>query len=87
MNRDQATVNLIQSAFPGRDRIIAQGYRDSQPFRELCLDYRECVATLERWTTQSAAEAVQRQEEYSELLTELRQEIESWLDVADSQSF
>lgn len=86
MNRDQATVSLIQSVCPGRDRLIERVYRDSPPFRELCHDFRRCVTALDRWTTRPAAEANQRQEEYSELLTELRQEIESWLDAVESES-
>ena len=81
------TLNLIQTEFPGRDRLIENAYRDSRPFRELCDDYRKCVAARDRWHRLEGNQPVPRWQEYHELLGELRSEIQTWLEAVESSHF
>jgi hypothetical protein len=85
MSHKTETLSLIRSCLPGRDLLIERAHRDNRGFRELCHDYRECVAAVERWKQHSGADADLRLEEYSELLTELSQEIETWLEAIDAR--
>lgn len=80
MSPEIDTLDLIQSTFPGQDRLIGQAFKENRSFHELCEDYRRCVAVLERWKEPTGAEASQRREEYNDLLVELGQEIQSWLE-------
>jgi hypothetical protein len=85
-SRDQEVVGEICSSFPGRDRLIESTYRAEWTFRELCQDFQECAAAVERWREMPSAESEGRFEEYSELLTELSKEIEAWLEGIESSS-
>ena len=78
MSRKSDTLRLIQTSFPGREDLIGDAFRD-QRFRELCEDYRRCDAALDRWKQETGAGITVRINEYSELLTDLGEEIESWL--------
>ena len=78
------TPRLIRDVFPGRDQLIERAYRDNRPFRELCDDYRKCFAALERWKLLESNQPVQRSQEYTELLGELRVEIQTWLEAMES---
>ena len=70
----------INSSFPGYERLIDLAYRDDPIFRELCDDYVRCAAALKRWQRSNGDESSPRIEEYSELLAELANEVEAWLD-------
>lgn len=76
----QNTQTLIACAFPGRELLIERVYRESRSFRDLCGDYRKCASALERWR-RSGDVSSPRVEEYAELLDELTEEIEVWLDA------
>ena len=82
MSRQLDMLNLIQSSFPGKDRLIEQAFHESRSFRDLCTDYRKCFVALHRWKKRTAPEACQRQLEYTDLLMELGKEIETWLDAS-----
>jgi hypothetical protein len=84
METRQSARSLIRSAFPGRDLLIERVFHDHATFRELCEDYRRCVAALERWRRLNGAGPLSRTEEYSELLARLTEEIEHWLDEIES---
>ena len=71
----------ISFSFPGNERLIDGAYRDDPTFRELCDDYGRCAAALERWQRSDGDESSSRTQEYSELLTELADEVEAWLDA------
>jgi len=81
MSPDTNTQELIQTTFPGQDRLIGQAFKENRSFRELCEDYRRCVTALQRWKRSTEAESSQRQQEYNDLLEELGQEIETWLEA------
>jgi len=87
MKRPRGTLSLIQAAFPGRERLIERAYSDNRPFRELCDDYRKCVGALERWKQLESDRPVERSHEYTELLGELRSEIETWLQAMETGSY
>jgi hypothetical protein len=72
---------------PGRDQLIERAYRGNRPFRELCRDYRKCFVALERWKDEDPGQAVPRWSEYSELLAELRGEIQIWLEAMEPGSY
>ena len=84
MKAPPEALSLIQTEFPGRNRLIENAYRDSRPFRELCDDYRKCVAARERWKRLESNQPLPRWQEYSELLGELRSEIQTWLEAIES---
>ena len=87
MTRHGETVSLILASFPGRDQLIERAYRGNRPFRELCDDYRKCVVALERWKQREANQPVPRWQEYTELLAELRGEIQTWLEAMETGSY
>ena len=66
--------------FEGWECYIEVACHENGEFRSLCEDYAVCARSLEDWQASDAAVAVQRQNEYTELLAELKQEIHSWLD-------
>lgn len=72
---------LIARAIPGRGSIIEVAWRASSSFRDLCLDYRNCAAALDSWRASNDPASASRAREYAELLAELAQEIEAWLDT------
>ena len=76
----------ISSSFPGNERLIDRAYRDDPTFRELCDDYVRCAAVLERWQRSGGDESSSRTEEYSELLAELADEVQAWLDAVVNDS-
>jgi hypothetical protein len=77
----QDTPSLIMRAFPGRDALIERAYRESVSFRDLCRDYRNCAAALERWRRSEDAMSAMRSQEYAELLGVLEAEIATWLEA------
>ena len=83
MSRELDTLKLIQSSFPGRDQLVEHAFHESRPFRNLCEDYRRCVAALHRWKKSTAAEGNHRRQEYTDLMMELGREIETWLEAMD----
>ena len=84
MKERPEALGLIQTEFPGWDRLIENAYRNNRPFRELCNDYRRCVAARERWQRLESNQPVPRWQEYRELLGELRSEIQTWLEAMES---
>jgi len=81
------TLSLIREMCPGRDQLIERAYRGNRPFRELCRDYRKCFVALERWKEEDPGHAVPRRQEYTELLGELRGEIQTWLEAMEMGSY
>ena len=86
MRSRQDARSLVRDAFPGHDALIDCGFRDHPPFRELCRDYRECAVALERWRRLNGEGPLSRTREYNELLAELAEEIELWLDTMEKGS-
>jgi len=70
---------MIKRRFAGRDLAVERLYRDSESFRGLCRDYLACAVALARWQESDSEEAQSRVGEYSGLLAELTNEIQSQL--------
>ena len=83
---DTDTLTLIRASFPHHDKVITRAFRENRSFRELCEDYRRCVAALHRWKKRQATEPPPRWKEYAELQVELGDEIQTWLEAVDSGS-
>ena len=81
------TLSLIRDSFPGRHQLIDRAYRGNRPFRELCDDFLKCARALERWRQLEANGTGPRRQEYTELLAELRGEIQTWLEAMDTGSY
>jgi hypothetical protein len=78
---------MIRAMFPDREELVERSYRDNRPFRELCDDYRKCVAALEHWKQLDTKTSAPRCDEYTDLLAELRGEIRIWLEAMESGSY
>ena len=86
MSPRRKTVTLIQTLYPGRDRLIESALREYPAFRELCVDYRRCASAVDRWQRQDGIEATSRHQEYAQLLEELGLEIQAFLDAMEPAS-
>lgn len=82
MGSTNTTIALILRAFPDRREVIERAFREQPSFRELCEDYRRCVAALGRWRQLNGEAPSVRSREYAELLEELTREIEECLGAA-----
>jgi hypothetical protein len=74
------SVALVIGQFESWKACIEQSFQESDDFQSLCEDYAVCAQALEKWEASNAALADQRRQEYSELLAELGQEIQDWLE-------
>ena len=74
------SLSRVISQFEGWEDCIEKSFQESEDFRSLCEDYVVCARVLEDWQVSTAANAGQRRQEYTELLTELAKEIEDWLE-------
>lgn len=74
----QDALSLVKGTFPGHDPSLDRAYRESESFRDLCHDYRNCARALERWR-QYGPETSPRVREYVDLLAQLEREVESCL--------
>lgn len=81
MKPGQATASLIQSLWPGREALIDRGLNEDPAFRELCEDYRRCSDALEDLRRSNGAQNPERVREYEELLAELEQELDGFLEL------
>jgi hypothetical protein len=77
---------MIADEFPGRESLIDHAYRESRSFRDLCRDYRRCAEAFERWRRSDDDASSARTGEYTELLSQLGSELESWLEAVESGS-
>ena len=78
--RFEDSLARVTKHFDGWECHIQCSYNENDEFRSLCEDYAACARSLENWQASDAAVAVQRQNEYAQLLAELKQEIHNWLD-------
>jgi len=74
------SVARVVSQFKDSKTLIERSFQESDDFRSLCEDYAVCARALENWQVSTAAKAAQRQQEYTELLTELGKDIHEWLE-------
>ncbi|UCG89238.1 MAG: hypothetical protein JSW71_12140 [Gemmatimonadota bacterium] len=84
--KQQGMLELIKSRFGSRDVTIERAYSSSESFRALCGDYVECLTALAHWQESDSEHARLREAEYSELITQLTGEIETWLLAMESKA-
>lgn len=65
----------VSKFFPAHRPLIQHLFRSSHVFRETCIDYHKCFKALHYWSKSLSQEAPLRKQEYSTLLSELKQEI------------
>lgn len=65
----------VVDRFPELAASIQDRFHDDQSFREMCSDYAETMAALQRWQASAAPQKAARVAEYGELVRELEAEI------------
>lgn len=82
MNGDRldGSIARVIKHFKGWESYIEYSCHKDGEFRALCEDFAVCERALENWKASDAIVALQRQKEYAELLADLEQEIQSWLE-------
>jgi len=78
--RNKSPVARVIRQFEDWKTRVEKYHKESGHFRSLCEDFAVCERALEKWQTSDAAIAAQRQQEYTELLAELRSEIQDWME-------
>jgi hypothetical protein len=73
-NNGSDPVRDALARFPDSEGTIRELFEADWQFRELCIDYAECVATLRRLRRQAECRD-DRIEQYSELRASLEQEL------------
>ena len=81
MKPSQGTRSLIQGLYPGREMLIDRGFNEHPTFLELCEDYRRCSDALEDLRRPNGAPNPERVREYEQLLVELGQELDGFLEL------
>lgn len=81
MKPGQGTRSLIQGLYPGHETLIDRGFEEDPGFIELCEDYRRCSDALEDLRQPNGAPNPERVREYEELLAELGQELDGFLEL------
>jgi hypothetical protein len=68
--------------FPARKQAIEELAARDEEFRDLCVDFGDAEAELERWENSTGPKREERCAEYAELVNDLAREIEAALDAA-----
>ena len=69
--------------FPDRSEAIDERAAHDEAFRDLCIDFGDAQAELERWRQSPDEKREERCAEYLELVVDLAREIEAALDTAE----
>jgi len=76
----ESGLSLIMKRFPEEGQALRRLFQDSPSFQSLCTDYWECLAELQHWQQSTSEEALAWREEYANLLLELEQEVQQYLE-------
>lgn len=77
---EDAIARVIEQ-FEDWKSCIEHSWQENDDFQALCEDYAVCARALDNWKRSDASRAVQRRQEYEELLAELGGEILDWLEL------
>lgn len=69
----------VMKRFPDKREGIVRCFHDSESFKALCEDYKQCGQALQFWSRADSAESMQRKVEYKELFCSLEFEILQYL--------
>jgi hypothetical protein len=78
---DQGTY-AAERRFPARKQTIEELAARDEGFRDLCVDFADAEAELQRWEKSTGPKREERCAEYAELVGDLAREIEAALDAA-----
>ena len=81
-----SAIFTILERFPESKDTIKRLYCTSIDFQILCEDLCKCDRALAYWAQSAKADAPERQEEYQALQRELENEINRFLDEAESKT-
>jgi hypothetical protein len=82
----KSAIFTILERFPDRKDAIRRLYCASIGFQTLCEDFCQCDRALAHWTQSARTDAPARKEEYEALQRELENEINRFLDEAESKT-
>lgn len=68
----------ITALFPSEETAIRMLFNEDEAFRELCADYTDCVAALDRLQKDQAGVSA-RIDEYEELRVNLEKDLANWI--------
>jgi hypothetical protein len=68
--------------FPARKQAIGELAARDEEFRDLCIDFADAEAELQRWGHATGPKREERCAEYAELVNDLAREIEVALDAS-----
>ena len=71
---------VVESGFSDHREAIEREFNANEGFRNLCQEYEQCASAVIHWRKSKSPQAAKREQEYSELLLELQEEIMSWLE-------
>ncbi len=75
-------VYAAERRFPTRKQAIEDLAARDEEFRDLCIDFVDAEAELQRWEHSTGPKHEERCAEYAELVNDLAREIEVALDAA-----
>ncbi|MFP3866812.1 MAG: hypothetical protein ACLFUU_01445 [Desulfobacteraceae bacterium] len=75
-----AALASVLKNFPEEGAKIRQLFQQSPAFQSLCEDYHDCLTAWQYWRQASAPEAPNLSRSYAELLQELEQEVQQYLE-------
>jgi len=75
MSMIQPGLFALFERFPNHKSAIKAQYLQSDSFKTLCSDYKQCAAAIAHWNSCPGEEATQRCKEYVALLAELEEEV------------
>jgi hypothetical protein len=75
MNVIQPALFSVIAKFPAFREEVTRSFKRSEAFKEVCMDYQECINAIHNWSRSMDEEAWKRKTEYEKLLAELEEEI------------
>jgi hypothetical protein len=83
----EATLAPVLEKFPEAGTKIRRLFQQSPSFQSLCEDYRDCLAAWQYWGQAASEEAPSLSQSYTELLQELEQEVQEYLQGEEISGF
>ena len=79
--RSEAALARVVEKFPEARAKIQQLFQQSPSFQSICEDYRDCLAAWHYWRQDASEEAPALCQSYTDLLQELEQEVQEFLEA------
>ena len=82
----KSAIFTIFERFPDRKDTVKRLFNANDEFQTLCEDFRQCSQALEYWDQFMKADAPARRQEYKAIRRELEDEINRFLNEAESKA-